>query len=133
MVDRENGVVMLRNCANTSYREGTGEPPAVKKAESVHMCCLWTLYADRIRSGSLSRAILVSITEIQFELEKYGVKDQIDKSAMTGILTLFSRFNLIEVNGKIGEKDCLVRLYPSLQFALESEEFGRFAELTRKR
>ena len=52
---------------------------------------------------------------------------------MTGILTLFSRFNLIEVNGKIGEKDCLVRLYPSLQFALESEEFGRFAELTRKR
>ena len=52
---------------------------------------------------------------------------------MTGILTLFSRFNLIEVNGKIGEKDCLVRLYPSLQFALESEEFGRFAELTRRR
>ena len=37
------------------------------------------------------------------------------------------------LNGKIGEKDCLVRLYPSLQFALESEEFGRFAELTRKR
>lgn len=73
------------------------------------------------------------LTEIQFELEKYGVKDQIDKSAMTGILTLFSRFNLIEVNGKIGEKDCLVRLYPSLQFALESEEFGRFAELTRRR
>lgn len=105
----------------------------LKKAESVVLCCLWTLYADRIRSGSLSRAILVSITELQFELEKYGVKGQIDKSTMTGILTLFSRFNLIEVNGKIGEKDCLVRLYPSLQFALESEEFGRFAELTRKR
>ena len=134
VVDRENGVVMLRNCADA------GESGKVqvnrlqlKKAESVVLCCLWTLYADRIRSGSLSRAILVSITEIQFELEKYGVKDQIDKSAMTGILTLFSRFNLIEVNGKIGEKDCLVRLYPSLQFALESEEFGRFAELTRKR
>jgi len=103
----------------------------LKKAESVVLCCLWTLYADRIRSGSLSRAILVSITEIQFELEKYGVKDQIDKSAMTGILTLFSRFNLIEVNGKIGEKDCLVRLYPSLQFALDrfGYDLGWFAVL----
>ena len=120
VVDRESGKVQVNRLQ-------------LKKAESVVLCCLWTLYADRIRSGSLSRAILVSITEIQFELEKYGVKDQIDKSAMTGILTLFSRFNLIEVNGKIGEKDCLVRLYPSLQFALESEEFGRFAELTRRR
>ena len=55
VVDRENGVVMLRNCADA------GESGKVqvnrlqlKKAESVVLCCLWTLYADRIRSGSLS-------------------------------------------------------------------------------
>ncbi len=126
--------MMLRNCADAGESgKIQGNHLQLKKAESVVLCCLWTLYADRIRSGSLSRAILVSITELQFELEKYGVKEQIDKSTMAGILTLFSRFHLIEVSGKFGEKDCLIRLYPSLQFALETEEFCRFTELTQKR
>lgn len=134
VVDRENGVVMLRNCgeAGESGRLQSNRLP-LKKVESVVLCCLWTLYADRMRSGSLSAAILISVTELQFELEKYGVRDQIDKSTMERILILFSRFNLVDVIGKIGDADCLIRLYASLQFALDSEEFQRFADATQKR
>lgn len=133
-VDRENGVIMLRNCADVGEN---GKIQAnrfqFKKAESVVLCCLWTLYADRVRSGSLSQSIVVSLTDLRFELEKYGLKDQIDKSSMGNILALFSKFNLIDVNGKVGDADCLVRLYPSLQFALDSDEFRRFVDTTQKR
>lgn len=134
VVDRENGVVMLRNCADVGEN---GKIQAnrlqLKKAESVILCCLWTLYADRMRSGNLSRSYLISITDLRFELEKYGVKEQIDKGAMGNILALFTKFNLIDVNGKVGDEDCLIRLYPSLQFALDPEEFRRFTEVTQKR
>ena len=134
MIDRENGVVMLQNCGDA------GESGRIqishfqlKKGESLVLCCLWSLYADRLRSGSLSRTYLISVTDLRFELEKYGLRDQIDKSTMAGILALFSRFNLIDVNGKIGDEDCMIRLYASLQFALEPEEFQRFAQTTRLR
>lgn len=134
VVDRENGVVMLRNCADVGEN---GKIQAnrlqLKKAESVVLCCLWSLYADRMRSGNLSRSYLISITDLRFELEKYGAKEQIDKSTMGNILALFTKFNLIDVNGKVGEEDCLIRLYSSLQFALDPEEFRRFVEVTRKR
>lgn len=134
VVDRENGVVMLRNCADVGEN---GKIQAnriqLKKAESVVLCCLWTLYADRMRSGNLSKSYLISITDLRFELEKYGVKEQIDKSAMGNILALLSKFHLIDVNGKVGEEDCLIRLYSSLQFALDPEEFRRFVEATQNR
>ena len=134
VIDRENGVVMLKNLAESGEAGRLQSNRfALKKIESVVLCCLWTLYADRIRSGSLSRVILVPMIDLRFELEKYGLRDQIDKSTMTSILTLFSRFNLIDVNGKPGDPDCTIRLYPSLQFALEPEEFRRFAESARRR
>ena len=64
---------------------------------------------------------------------KYGLKEPLDKTLMANILKLFSRYNLIEVKGKVGEPDCLIRLYASLQFALDTEEFKKFVEVTEKR
>ena len=134
LIDRENGVVMLRNCADAGENgKIQANRLGLKKAESLVLCCLWTLYADRVRSGSLSRSILVSITDLRFELEKYGIKDQIEKSAMGNILALFSGFNLVDVSGRVGDADCMVRLYPSLQFALDTEEFQRFVNATKRR
>ena len=125
---------MLRNCADAGENgKIQANRLGLKKAESLVLCCLWTLYADRVRSGSLSRSILVSITDLRFELEKYGIKDQIEKSAMGNILALFSGFNLVDVSGRVGDVDCMVRLYPSLQFALDTEEFQRFVNVTKRR
>ncbi len=76
-VDRDNGVIMLSNCADMaeSGRLLQSNRMALKKIESVVLyCCLWTLYADRIRSGNLSQAILISVVDLNFELEKYEVK-----------------------------------------------------------
>ena len=134
VIDRENGVVMLRNSAEFGENgKLQGNRLALKKAESLVLCCLWTLYVDRLRSGSLAQTITVSITDLGFTLEKYGLKEPLDKTLMANILKLFSRYNLIEVKGKVGEPDCLIRLYASLQFALDTEEFKKFVEVTEKK
>ena len=134
VIDRENGVVMLRNCADFGENgKIQANRLALKKAESMVLCCLWTLYADRLRSGSLAQTIMVSMTDLRFALEKFGLKEPLDKTAMSNILNLCSRYSLIDVNGKIGDPDCMIRLYASLQFALDSEEFKKFVEATEKR
>lgn len=133
-VDRENGVIML--CNSKEAGEGgkiQSNRFALKKVESIVLCCLWTLYADRVISGSLSRTFLVSVADLRFELEKYELKEQIDKSTMQQILTLFAKFNLVDLHGKVGEEDCTIRLYPSLQFALDPEEFDRFVRAAGRR
>lgn len=134
MLDRENGVIMLRNCADFGENgKIQANRLALKKAESMVLCCLWTLYSDRLRSGSLAQTIVVSMTDLRFALEKYGLKEPMDKTTMANILSLFSKYNLIDVKGRIGEADCLIRLYASLQFALDTEEFKKFVEATEKR
>ena len=133
-LDRDNGVVMLRNCRDASE---SGKMQInhliLKKAESILLCCLWTLYADRLRAGNLSRIVTVSVTDLRFELEQYGIRDQIDKCTVSSALALFSRFSLADVNGRIGDEDCRILLYPSLQFALEPAEFDRFVSAAAKR
>lgn len=133
-VDRDNGVVMLRNCREASENGKMQiNHYVLRKVESILLCCLWTLYADRLRAGNLSRTVSVSVTELRFELEKYGIRDQIDKSTMSGALALFSRFSLVDVKGRIGDEDCRILLYPSLQFALDPAEFDRFVSVAVKR
>lgn len=134
VTDRENGVVMLCNCRDLS-ENGKIQVSHVtlKKVESIVLCCLWTIYADRIRKGSLSRNIVISMTDLKFELEKYKLKDQIDKSTMTGILAFFSRYQLLQMMGKIGDEDCRIALLPSMQFALNMDEFTNFVNIAEKR
>ncbi len=128
-VDRENGVVMLKNCRDLGENGKLQiNHVALRKMESLVLCCLWTLYADRVRRGSLSKNIEISITDLRFELEKYGIRDQIEKGGFASILALFSRYQLLQVIGKLGEEDCRICLYPSMQFVLDSQEFKQFVE-----
>lgn len=129
-VDRDNGVAMLINAGNVS---DSGRIQAnrlrLKKSESIVLCCLWTLYLDRIRRGNLSKGIIITIIDLKQELEKYGFKDDFDgKTMMADILKLFSRYNLVDVSGKLGEPDCVIRIYPSIQFALNSSAFKELVE-----
>lgn len=134
-VDRDNGVAMLVNSGDSS---DSGKIQAnrlrLRKADTVVLCCLWTAYLDRIRRGNLSKGIIISLLDLKQELEKYGFREDFDgKTLMTDILKLFSKYNLVEVYGKLGEPDCSIKIYPSIQFALDSIEFQNFAEETSKK
>ena len=135
IVDRDNGVAML---VNSGEHSDSGKIQAnrlrLRKADTVVLCCLWNIYLDRIRRGSLSKGIVITILDLRQELEKFGFREDFDgKTLMTDILNLFSRYNLVEVSGKIGELDCSIRIFPSIQFALDSIEFQNYVEEISKK
>lgn len=134
-VDRDNGVAMLVNSGDSS---DSGKIQAnrlrLRKADTVVLCCLWTAYLDRIRRGNLSKGIIISLLDLKQELEKYGFREDFDgKTLMTDILKLFTKYNLVDVSGKLGDPDCSIKIYPSIQFALDSIEFQNLAEETSKK
>ena len=135
VIDRNNGVVMLRNSADFGeYGKIQANRIQLKKIDSIVLCCLWTIYADRLRKGCLSQTININISDLNFELEKYGIKnDMVDKTMISEALKLLSRYNLVSVKGKIGDLECIIRLYASLQFVMDEVEFIHFAENTEKR
>lgn len=130
-VSKDAGVVMLQNYT------GAGESAKLtvnkyifKKTETIVLCCLWSLYSEKIRSGSLAKQITVSIADVNIELDKYDFRDTIDKGRWSEILGLFSKFNLIAAKGEIGSNDFCIVLFPSLQFALDEKEFAEFIKNT---
>ena len=133
-LDRDNGVAMLRStvASDGGARSRMGHL-TLKKAESLVLCCLWTLYADRLRSGSLKKGLAIRMSDLRLEMEKYGTKELVDKSTMQGILNLFTRYQLIGQKGKMGEDAFQIILYPSLQFALDRDAFLRLAGAAEKR
>jgi hypothetical protein len=77
---------------------------------------------------------VITLLDLKQELEKFGFREDFDgKTLMAEILKLFSKYNLVEVSGKVGEPDCSIKIYPSIQFALDSIEFQSFVEETSKK
>lgn len=135
LVSKDAGVVMLQNYT------GSGESAKIsvnkylfKKTETIILCCLWSLYSEKIRTGSLAKQISVTLAEIKIELDKFDFKENLDeKGRWSEILGLFAKFNLIALKGEIGSNDFCVVLFPSLQFALDEKEFAEFVRNTEKR
>ncbi len=133
-VSKDAGVVMLQNYT------GTGESAKIsvnkypfKKTETIVLCCLWALYSDKIKSGSLAKQITVTLADIKIELDKYDFNGNIDKGRWIEILGLFAKFNLIAPKGEIGSNDFCIVLFPSLQFALDEKEFADLVSNTESK
>lgn len=60
------------------------------------------------------------------EIERLGYRDKIDKNKIQSALERFEDFDLIEVNGKVTDHDCNIKLFSSLQFCLSGEDFKNF-------
>lgn len=134
LVDRENGVVMLSNQGSQDDSEDVQTNHLrLRKIDSIILCALWTLYADRMREGTLSRSCQVSVSDLSFALEKFGYRDTLDKTTLRETLTILARYNLVHVEGNVGEPDCVIVMYPSLQFAMDKEAFRKFAEQSAER
>ena len=130
-IDQDNKVTMLKNNKNDGIQSNRLR---FRKYESIVLCCLWTIYVAQVREGNLTRPILITVFDLRQAMEKYGVKEDMEgKGILRDTLELFSRYQLVDINGEIGNPDCTIRLYSSLQFALELEEFKRFVADADKR
>ena len=129
-VKKDNGVVMLQNMNS----DIVVCKQKFNKFQSIILCCLWTLYMDKIHSGSLSKLINISLPELNAELEKYDFKGAFDvKNNLKIALQLFARYNLIYMNWNLPDNERVIVLYPSIQFALDDNEFAVFATSVQER
>lgn len=130
IVVKDNGVVMLQN--NDS--DVVISKQKFSRFQSIILCCLWTLYMDKVQSGSLSKQISISFPELNAELEKFEFKGAFDiKRDIKTALQLFARYNLIFVNWNAPDNERVIVLYPSIQFALDESEFAAFVTVVRER
>ena len=135
LVDRDNKVIMLQNTVSA----GESSKMQINRcnlslADSIVLCVLFTIYSDRVRQGSLAESIIISITDLRFQFEKYKVQDRFEKKGeLSETIKKLERYNLIEMNGKLGEADTKIKIFPSIQFALDANEFHLFAEQAEKR
>ena len=134
LVQKDSGVIMLSNIVNENISSSVAVNRfKFKKIESIVLCCLWTLLSDRLHKGSLDKVIKITLSDLNMELEKYDFKQSFDKGPLNEILKLFCKFNLIGTSGDIGDEDFTIILYPSLQFALNENEFVSFVKDAEKR
>ena len=124
--DKDSGVVMLDNCAAIGDKDKLqSNRYRFTKEETIVLCCLWLLYVSRIKEGTLSSVIVIGVSDLIYELEKHDARDLVNKTALGNIFKVFKNYSLIDIEGNIGDMDCKLILYPSLQFVLDVNEFER--------
>lgn len=134
LVQKDSGIIMLSNIVNENISSSVAVNRfRFRKIESIVLCCLWTILSDRLHRGSLDKVIKITLSDLNMELEKFDFKKGFDKGPLSEILRLFSKFNLISTSGDIGDEDFTIILYPSLQFALNENEFVSFVKDAEKR
>lgn len=124
-VDESAGVAMLINSSSDESGGIGTNRLRLKLYESVVLCALWLIYESRMTSGGLN-AMVIPKNELDMEIERLGYSEKIDKNKMQGALDLFEDFDLIEVNGKVTDHECNIKLFSSLQFCLSGDDFKAF-------
>ena len=120
---------MLDNCSEIGDKDKLqSNRYRFTKEETIVLCCLWLLYVSRIKEGTLSSVIVIGVSDLIYELEKYDARDMVNKTALGNIFKVFKNYSLMDVDGNVGDIDCKLILYPSLQFALDTNEFERFVK-----
>lgn len=127
--EKDNGVIMLVSHATVGDKEKLqSNRYRFSKEETIVLCCLWLIYVSRIKEGTLSSIVVINISDLIYELEKYSARDTVNKSGLDKVFKTFKNYSLMDLDGSIGDIDCKLILYPSLQFALDVQEFERFVK-----
>ena len=129
--DIDSGVARLINLASAG-EEGSiqSNRKRLKLYDSIVLSALWLIYEERMIKGDLKKSIIIQKADLDNQLERLGAKNRIDKGKMKAILEMFRDYNLLEIIGEIGEPDCELKLYSSMQFCLSKQAFKQLAEST---
>ncbi|MCM1180553.1 MAG: DUF4194 domain-containing protein [Clostridium sp.] len=127
--DKDSGVIMLNNSATIGEKEKLqSNRYRFSKEETIVLCCLWLVYMSRVKEGTLSCVIIITVSDLIYELEKYDARDTVNKSGLEKVFKTLKSYSLLDMDGRLGDIDCKLILYPSLQFVLDVQEFERFVK-----
>lgn len=129
--EKDSGVIMLVSRTTVGDKEKLQSNKfRFSKEETIVLCCLWLIYMSRIKEGTLSCIVVINISDLMYELEKYNARDVLGKNGLDKMFKNLKNYSLMDVDGNLGDIDCKLILYPSLQFSLDIQEFKRFVEET---
>ena len=111
--DKTNGVIGISN------RNGTGRIK-LKKIESILLLILRTIYIEKRKSLSLTNDVIIDVGYIYEKYSLFGFKKKtLDKTIIPNALSLFKKFNLVEILGdKNTNDDTRIIIYPSILMAI---------------
>lgn len=112
-INEENGVIQLTNPQNYNRLN-------LKLFESIILLILRILYDEKKRELSVSDEVIVNLGDIQDKFLSLQIRDKmIDKNTMRNSLSLFRRFQLIELLDKdLGNEESRVLIYDSILMAV---------------
>ena len=112
-VDKANGVVGISN------RNGTGRA-RFKKIESILLLILRSIYIEKRKELSLTSDVIVEANHIYEKYTLIGFKKRsLDKSTIPNALSLFRKYNLVEIlDDKSVKDDTRIIIYPSVLMAM---------------
>ena len=120
-VDTQLGIAMLSGAAaNNSIK--------LKRDETLVLLIIRILYHEKLKETSLNENISVNVEDIHTKYNYLEIKKRINKTDLVGALRLFRRFNIIEVIGDIQQSTARVIIYPTILYAINTENVSEVYE-----
>lgn len=122
-INEEDGVIQLTNPQNYNRLN-------LKLYESIILLILRILYDEKKRELSASDEVIINLGDIQDKFLSLQIRDKmIDKTTMRNALTMFRRFQLIEILDRdLGNEESRVLIYDSIMMAVRIEDIRQAYE-----
>lgn len=119
-INEEYGVIQLTNPQNYNRLN-------LKLAESVILLILRILFDEKRRELSASDQVIVNLGDIQDKFLSLKIRDKmIDKTTMRNTLTLFRRFQIIELLDRdLSNEESRILIYDSILMAVRVEDIRK--------
>ncbi len=116
-INEEYGVIQLTNPQNYNRLN-------LKLFESIILLILRILYDEKKRELSVSDEVIINLGDIQDKFLSLQIRDKmIDKTTMRNALSLFRRFQLIEIlDRNLGNEESRILIYDSILMAVRVED-----------
>jgi len=110
----------------------SGTPSAntikLKRDHTIVLLILRILYHEKMKETSLNENISVNVEDIHTKYNYLEIKKRINKTDLIESLRLFRRFNIIEILGDITSSSARIIIYPTILFAVNTEQISEVYE-----
>lgn len=100
----------------------------LKRDMTIVLLILRILYHEKMKETSLNENISVNVEDIHTKYNYLEIKKRINKTDLVESLRTFRRFNLIEILGDIQSSSARIIIYPTILFAVNTEEISEVYE-----
>lgn len=121
VVNTELGVVYLSGAAATNSIK-------LKRDLTIVLLILRILYHEKMKETSLNENISVDVMDIHTKYNYLEIKKRINKTDLIEALRTFRRFNIIEILGDITSATARIIIYPTILYAVNTEEISEVYE-----